>query len=82
MRVDTHVHLQPYGRSSDFTLDDYAPVDVCDKRAPSSYNLPVLGNANLGYVLSAGLGILVIAIVVWLFSWLVTARPGSQKREK
>jgi cobalt/nickel transport system permease protein len=36
------------------------------------YDLPQSGNANLGYILSAAVGIVVIAIVVWLFSLLVT----------
>jgi len=35
------------------------------------YNLPALGNANLGYVLSAVVGAIVIAIVVWLFTFLL-----------
>lgn len=39
----------------------------------AGYNLPVLGNANMGYVLSAGLGIAIIALVVWLFTLLLTA---------
>ncbi len=39
------------------------------------YDLPVLGNANLGYLFSAVLGILVIGIVVWLFTALLTRRP-------
>jgi cobalt/nickel transport system permease protein len=43
------------------------------------YNLPVLGNASLGYLLSAILGILVIGVVVWLFTMLLTT--GSGKRE-
>lgn len=38
------------------------------------YNLPILGNTSLGYILSAGLGILVTAILVWLFTMLLTAR--------
>jgi cobalt/nickel transport system permease protein len=48
----------------------------------AGYDLPALGNANLGYVLSAGLGILVVAIVVWLFTLLLTARPGTQDKGK
>jgi len=48
----------------------------------AGYDLPALGNANLGYVLSAGLGILVVAIVVWLFTLLLTARPGTKDRGK
>lgn len=40
----------------------------------AGYDLPLLGNANLGYVLSAFLGIAVIALVVWLFTLLLTGR--------
>jgi cobalt/nickel transport system permease protein len=40
------------------------------------YNLPALGNANLGYLLSAVLGIVVTTTIVWLFTMLLTARPG------
>jgi cobalt/nickel transport system permease protein len=43
----------------------------------AGYNLRVLGNANLGYVLSAALGIIVVSILVWLFMVLVAANPGS-----
>jgi hypothetical protein len=39
------------------------------------YDLPALGNANLGYLFSAVLGVLVIGIVVWLFTVLLTRRP-------
>jgi cobalt/nickel transport system permease protein len=42
------------------------------------YDIPALGNANLGYILSAIVGILIIVGVVWLFSMLVT---GSKKTE-
>jgi cobalt/nickel transport system permease protein len=37
------------------------------------YDITALGNANLGYILSAVVGILVIVGVVWLFSILVTS---------
>jgi cobalt/nickel transport system permease protein len=37
------------------------------------YNVPALGNANIGYILSAAVGILVIIGVAWLFSLLVTS---------
>jgi len=47
----------------------------------AGYNLPVLGNTNLGYLLSAALGILVIVIVVWLFSILLRTRSGSDKKK-
>jgi cobalt/nickel transport system permease protein len=39
----------------------------------AGYDLPLLGNTNLGYLLSAALGILVIALVVWLFTLLLTS---------
>jgi hypothetical protein len=39
----------------------------------AGYNVPALGNANLGYVLSAAVGIIIIIGVVWLFSMLVTS---------
>jgi cobalt/nickel transport system permease protein len=44
----------------------------------ADYDLPALGNANLGYILSAVLGIATVALVVWLFSVLLTA--GSKKQ--
>jgi cobalt/nickel transport system permease protein len=37
------------------------------------YDIPALGNANLAYILSAVVGILITAGVVWLFSMLVTS---------
>jgi cobalt/nickel transport system permease protein len=37
-----------------------------------AYNVPALGNANIGYILSAAVGIMVIIGVAWLFSMLVT----------
>jgi cobalt/nickel transport system permease protein len=43
----------------------------------AGYRLSSIGNASLGYILSAALGILVIVIVVWLFSFLVTREPDS-----
>lgn len=42
------------------------------------YDLPALGNSNLGYILSAVVGILMIAFIVWLFTLLVTSgKPKS-----
>jgi cobalt/nickel transport system permease protein len=38
------------------------------------YDLPALGNASLAYILSAMVGIIIIVVVVWLFTMLVTAR--------
>jgi cobalt/nickel transport system permease protein len=43
----------------------------------SGYDLPSLGNSNVGYILSAIVGIVVIAVVVWLFTALLTARKSS-----
>jgi cobalt/nickel transport system permease protein len=45
----------------------------------AGYDLPALGNANLGYVLSALVGILLVALVVWLFIALLTRRPSDPK---
>jgi cobalt/nickel transport system permease protein len=44
----------------------------------ADYDLPSLGNANAGYILSAVVGILLVGIVVWLFTLLVTG--GSRKQ--
>jgi cobalt/nickel transport system permease protein len=45
----------------------------------ADYDLPALGNANVGYILSAIVGIAVTALVVWLFTLLVTgSRPQKQ----
>lgn len=41
----------------------------------AGYRLHSLGNASLGYILSAVLGVFVIGIVVWLFSLLVARAP-------
>jgi len=46
----------------------------------SNYNLPALGNTNLGYVLSAVVGIAIIALLVWLFTSLLTIGSGSRQR--
>jgi len=47
----------------------------------AGYELPALGNANLGYVLSAALGIALVALVVWLFTMLLTTTGTSQKQK-
>jgi len=44
----------------------------------ADYDLPALGNANMGYVLSAVLGILIVALVVWLFAVLLTSGSKQQ----
>ena len=46
----------------------------------SGYDLPALGNTNLGYVLSAFLGIGITALVVWLFMLLLTSGAGKKKQ--
>jgi cobalt/nickel transport system permease protein len=43
------------------------------------YHLPALGNASLGYILSAASGILLIALLVWLYSLLLTRRDPGQR---
>ena len=48
----------------------------------SGYNLPALKNPNLGYILSGIVGTIVIGILVWLFTSLVTVRkpePGKSE---
>jgi cobalt/nickel transport system permease protein len=45
----------------------------------AGYNLPLLGNVNLGYVFSAVMGVIVIAVVAWLFTMLLTAGTRSKK---
>jgi uncharacterized membrane protein len=46
----------------------------------ADYDLPVLGNANLGYIISAVVGIGVTVLVVWLFTLLLTGNSGAQKK--
>ena len=46
----------------------------------AGYDLSILGNANAGYLLSAVLGILVIIVLVWLFTMLITTQPGPRKK--
>ena len=47
----------------------------------AGYNLPSLGNANLGYLFSAVVGILVTGIVVWLFAMLLTVRTTDTAKK-
>ncbi len=42
------------------------------------YDLPALGNTNLGYILSAAVGIAIVALVVWLFTLLLTSGSKEQ----
>ena len=48
----------------------------------AGYDLPALGNINLGYMLSALVGILVIGVVVWLFTLLLTRRPPANRENQ
>jgi cobalt/nickel transport system permease protein len=43
------------------------------------YNLPALKNASLGYILAGVTGTVVIGIVAWLFTMLVSARKSGPK---
>jgi cobalt/nickel transport system permease protein len=43
------------------------------------YDLPSLGNANLAYILSGVVGIIIITVVVWLFTMLVTIRKTEAR---
>jgi cobalt/nickel transport system permease protein len=36
------------------------------------YNLPALGNSNLGYILSAFVGIMVVSVLAWLLTRILT----------
>jgi cobalt/nickel transport system permease protein len=45
------------------------------------YALPALGNSSAGYILSAGVGIVVVAIVAWLFTTLLTSNRPPSARE-
>jgi uncharacterized protein HemY len=45
----------------------------------SGYDLPALKNSNLGYILSGIVGTIVIGMVAWLFTMLVTARKSEPK---
>lgn len=44
------------------------------------YNLPTLGNPNLGYILSAFVGVLVVGILAWLFTMLLTSGVKAQSK--
>jgi cobalt/nickel transport system permease protein len=46
----------------------------------ADYDLPMLGNANLGYVLSALVGIGITVLVVWLFTLLLVSNTTSKKQ--
>ncbi len=45
----------------------------------SGYNAPQLGNSNVGYILSAVVGVILITIVMWLFAQLLLSRKPTAK---
>ncbi len=45
----------------------------------ADYNLQALGNAKAGYILSALLGIILVGMLTWLFTLLITGRSGKRK---
>jgi cobalt/nickel transport system permease protein len=47
----------------------------------ADYDLPALGNPSLGYILSAILGIVVIAVVTWLFITVLALRRTPVSNE-
>jgi cobalt/nickel transport system permease protein len=48
----------------------------------AAYQAPFLGNANLGYVLSAALGAVVVTVLVWLFVLVVSGGKPIGKTAK
>jgi cobalt/nickel transport system permease protein len=46
------------------------------------YDLPALGNPNLGYVLSAVVGIVVVSVVTWLFTTALTSSRAPATNEQ
>jgi cobalt/nickel transport system permease protein len=48
----------------------------------AGYNLPALGNPNLGYVLSAIVGLVVVAVVTWLFTTALTSGRAPAANEQ
>jgi cobalt/nickel transport system permease protein len=46
------------------------------------YDIPGLGNASLAYVLSAVLGIVLVAVITWLFTMLLTTRKPAPVRSE
>lgn len=45
------------------------------------YDIPALNNPTLGYILSAGVGIFIVALVVWLFTLLFTKKNPAPPQE-
>ncbi|MCL4506733.1 MAG: cobalt transporter CbiM [Chloroflexi bacterium] len=49
----------------------------------AGYDLPALGNTSLGYVLSALVGVALVAIIAWLFTRLfASAQPHEGQKEQ
>jgi cobalt/nickel transport system permease protein len=46
------------------------------------YGLPALGNSSLGYVLSAAVGIVVVGVMAWLFTTLLTSGRSAPKSKQ
>jgi cobalt/nickel transport system permease protein len=46
-----------------------------------NYHIPALGNAQLAYVLSAVLGIVIVAVVAWLFTLLFTSGKATTRSQ-
>ncbi len=46
----------------------------------AGYRIHAFGNASVGYMLSALLGILLIVFILWLFSMLLTNAPSSRRK--
>ena len=46
----------------------------------AEYNLPALGNTNLGYILSALLGVILVGLIAWLLTIFVAGGPSKQKQ--
>ena len=55
-------------------------LSIVARAVATRSTLPVLGNINLGYMLSALIGILVVGVVVWLFTLLLTSRPPAKRK--
>jgi cobalt/nickel transport system permease protein len=48
----------------------------------AAYGVRLLGNANLGYLISAALGVVVVTMLVWLFILLISGGRPSGKATK
>jgi cobalt/nickel transport system permease protein len=54
-------------------LTNFWPAPLAD------YDVPALGNTNLGYILSAVVGTIIVTLVVWLFMMLLTLRKTEAR---